>query len=181
MDPIKKLTDLEIIINDEITLFGNTTSIKEEIYHNMWRITFDNDFIKTITKKDLFIFLEKLLEERSLQILEKYPNLKATFYIWYDELAGQLRFNILSGDNVRPPFGCTLNILKSPMPILQKFLDDMQSEHPPLGWENLKIINPGDPGWDEDDNDDNNDKIQNVYVITLPQPTFTNFIKKIIS
>jgi hypothetical protein len=173
---IQKLIDFDFILNDEITLFGNTNSIKEEIYHNMWIIDIDNDFAKKITLPDLSKFLTELLENRSQQVQEKYPTLKATFYLWYDAQSVQLRFNILSGENIRPPFGCSINILESPLPILQTFLDDIQRDPHPLDFQNFKFLEPGDPGWDEFDEDEPEEDISkqtiDVYVTTLPQPTF---------
>lgn len=166
---IQKLTDFNFIFHDEIKLFGNTNSIQEEIYNNMWIIDIGNKFAKKITLQDLTNFLTNLVQNRSQQIQEKYPDLKATFYIWYDPQSVQLRFNIISGEKIRPPFGCSINILKSPLPILKTFLDNIQKDPHPLSWENITILNPGDPGFDDDDDDDDNDWIQDVYVATLPQ------------
>lgn len=182
-DVIKKISDLDHIINDTVTLFGRNDAIKEEIYHNMWSLGFDYDFVKKMTAQDLTFFLVRVLEQRSAQIAKNYPHLKATFYLWYEEQIEQLRFNVLSGENIRPPFGCTLNILNSPQPIFKKFLDDMQSEHPPLSWGNITILNPGDPGWDDfddDDDEDNSNYIQDVFVMTLPKKDISSFIKNII-
>jgi hypothetical protein len=107
-----------------------------------------------------------LLQNRSLQVQSKYPRARATFYLWYDPQSVQLKINILSGEKITLPFGCTINIQNSLLPILQTFLDDIHRNPHPLSWENMTILNPGDPGWD--DEDDVIDWIQDVYVTTLP-------------
>lgn len=164
---IQKLSDLDFILNDEIMLFGNINSIDEEIYHNMWIIDIEREFCKKIALQDLTMFIKNLLQNRSLQVESKYPGAKATFYLWYDPQSIQFRFNILSGENITLPFGCKLNILNSYETILQKFLTEAQSEINALSWGNMKILNPGDPAWD-DDEDDRIDWVQDVYVTTLP-------------
>lgn len=176
---IQKLSDLRFIIDQDIILFDNIKFIQDETYHNMWTIDFDNDFVKSITMQEINEFLIQLLNNRSLQVSKKYPNIKATFYVWYDAQATQLRFNILSGENIALPFRCKTNILTTPLPIIQDFLKDAQAEIHPLDFQNFKILNPGDPGWDEFDNDDKEEDISNhivnVFVITLPlshQPHF---------
>lgn len=177
---IQKLTDFDFILHDEITLFGNIHSINEEIYHNMWIIDIDTNFAKKITLHDLSKFLTELLENRSRQVQKKYPGLKATFYLWYEAQTVQLRFNIISGKNSRPPFGGTFNRLNSPLPILKTFLDDLKRDPHPLSWENIEIIEPGNPGWDDDDDEENDEKyVLDVYVVTLPQNKFENTLQKL--
>jgi hypothetical protein len=142
----------------------------------MW---FEKEYLKTLTLDDLHNFLEKLIEKRSKQIINANKGY-ATFYLWYNPQSACLSFDILSGTNIKLPFGCKLNIIQNPLTVLSTFLKEEQADITSLSWENFKIINPGDPGWDNDD-DNNDDWIQDVYVTTLPQPTFAKFIKKIIS
>jgi hypothetical protein len=179
---IKNWDELQDLLEDPILLSGNTFSVQEEISNNMWAITFDQDFVKTIQVKDLEKFTSQLLSNRSQQINNKFNTIPATFYLWFDEMAFQLRFNILSGKDITLPFGCKLNILNSPAPIFQKFLDEAQAEIHPLDFQNFTFLNPGDPGFEEDDDADNTpDWILDVYVTTLPQSLLTNFIKKTFS
>lgn len=166
---IQKLSDLDFILNDEIMLLGNTNNIDEEIYHNMWIIDIELEFGKQMKLQDLTKFIKNLLHNRSLQVQKKYPGARATFYLWYDPQSVQLKFNILSGEKITLPFGCTINIHNSPLSILKTFLDDIHSDPHPLSWESFTIINPGDPRWDDDDDNAGSlDWKQDVYVTTLP-------------
>ncbi|MCX5923081.1 MAG: hypothetical protein NTU89_00790 [Candidatus Dependentiae bacterium] len=165
---IKNWDELQDLLEDPIFLSGNTFSTKEEISNNIWSITFDQDFVKTIQVKDLEKFISQLLSNRSEQINNKFNAIPATFYLWYDAQSVQLKFNILSGKNIKLPFGCKLNILNSPMPIFQKFLDEAQAEINPLDFQNFTFLNPGDPGFEEEE-EDTIDWILDVYVTILPQ------------
>ncbi len=164
---IQKLSDFDFILDDEIMLFGNIHSVDEEIYHNMWIIDIEQKFGKNFMLKDLTKIIENLLQNRSEQIQKKYPGIKATFYLWYDPQSVQLKFNILSGQEIQLPFGCKINVFNNFLPILKTFLDDIHSDSHPLDWKNFTILNPGDPGWDDDD-DETSNWIQDVYVTTLP-------------
>jgi hypothetical protein len=177
---INNYADLQYLLNVDILITGDLSQQKEELYYNTWCLNFDKDFVKTLSITDLQNFIQELIDNRAKQVININKG-SATFYLWYDEQSFNLCFDILSGKNIKLPFGCKLNILKKTDSILEKFLADTQAETNYLSWENLKIINRGDPGWDKDDENDVPEWIGNVYVTTLPQPTFINFIKKIVS
>lgn len=163
---------LEDLINVDILITGNVTHQLKELYYNTWGMSFDREFVKTLTIQDIDYFVMQLIERRSQQVLDinKGP---ATFYLWYDEQSVCLCFDILSGANITLPFRCQINSILTPTPIIQAFLKDAQAEIHPLDFQNFTFFKPGDPGWDEFDNDDDQEKdisqlIINVYVVILP-------------
>ena len=137
--------------------------------------------MKTLTLLDIYNLLKQLINKRSQQVFQS-NNGPATFYLWYDEQSFNLGFDVLSGINTKLPFNCKINILHTPISILKKLLNDTQSDTNYLSWENLTILNPGDP--DFDDKDDNDDYLTNlmidVYVTTLPQPIISTILKNLI-
>ncbi len=152
---IKRLSDLNEIIEAYIQ-----PSDKNDIkYHNMWAITLDDDLILKIGINDLSKFLSELLDNRRMQL--RQLNLPAIFYFWFDLQALQLRFNILTGNDISLPFGCKVHRLNSPMPILEDYLTTAQT-----------VAREGDivEYLDIDDQDDENEKeyILDVYVKLLP-------------
>lgn len=88
----------------------------------MWAISFDDNLIKTIELNDLEQFLVELLQNRRMQLAQEDPALKAKFYLWFDEQALQLRFNLLFDIHSRLPFGCELKIVPTATLILEEFL-----------------------------------------------------------
>lgn len=175
---------LQELINVDIKITGDLGKQQEEVYYNTWGMSFDRDFIKTLTIQDINDFVIELIKNRSQQVsdINKGP---ATFYLWYDEQSVCLCFDILSGDNIRLPFRCKVNQIATPIPIIQAFLKDAQAEIHPLDFQNFKFFEPGDPGWDEFDKEEEEEDISlktiDVYVAILPQSKIENILKKIIS
>lgn len=175
---------LQELINVDILITGDSTKQLEELYYNTWGMSFDRNFIKTLTIQDIYNFLTQLIKNRSQQVsdINKGP---ATFYFWYDEQSVCLCFDILSGTNIKLPFQCQTNLISTPTPIIQAFLKDAQAEIHPLDFENFTFLNPGDPGWDEFDKEDEEEDISQqtiiVYAMTLPQNKISSFISNIIS
>lgn len=119
---INKLSDLKNILEESIYISGNQSLIEEETDHNMWALTFSDTLIKKLEVKDLEKFLSELLKKRSLQVTSIDPKLIATFYLWFDKQALQLRFNLISDENVTLPFDCKLNLSSSPEPIFNDLI-----------------------------------------------------------
>lgn len=46
------------------------------------------------------------------------------FYVWFDVLAVQLRFSLISTMHEKLPFGCKLEILDDIQPIIASFLNN---------------------------------------------------------
>ena len=165
---IKKFSDLDFIIQDNIFLSGNTKSIQKETYENMWEITFDKQFIAQISIEDLNAFLKKLLQNRSEQMKTRFSHNYATFYFWFDEQALQLRFNILSGKNIKLPFECKLKIEQTVDPIFIHFLSEAQRIAIHGNLQDFIIIDRDDPRWDTFEDIDPTSWTQPVYVKKLP-------------
>ncbi len=168
---IKKIKDFDFIIQDYIYLSGKRGfNVKNETYNNLWNIMLSDAFIKKATLADLQNFFHALLKKRKEQIKALPIKSDVTFYMWVDELGRRLCFNLVSGRNFFPPTECTLNIVKTPELILQKFLDDekkylAQGGH--ILFKDMKFFEPGDPGFDDIDEPDPKDGIQDVYVTTI--------------
>lgn len=161
---ISKLNDFEFIINDDIYLSGSPLIVKEETYNNFWQISFDEKLLKKITVKDLNKFLETLLKKRSEQIAKMSNEFVATFYLWFDEQSAQLCFNLLSGEDIELPFACTVRLVDFADIVFNKCINEAQN--PAMGWDQIEIIEPGDPSWDDEDHDPKK-YILDVYVTTL--------------
>jgi hypothetical protein len=91
----------------ELLFNGNT---EEEANHNLEMITFSQKQLKNIQESDLIDFFKKIIEIRKSIILNNHIS-DTYFYLWHDELAGNLRFSCIEGKNF--PFGCRLNLLSS--------------------------------------------------------------------
>lgn len=160
---ITNVNDLEEIIESPIFIACGKNSLDKEISTNMWAISFDNAIIKQITIDKLLQFTDNLLNQRKQQLSALNVYCGVIFYMWFDEMASQLRFSMISGLNKTLPFGCQLNIVDSRNTILAQFL---QSQHnSEIGWDELKeIINQTD---EHDDDDPEKPFILDVFVKIL--------------
>lgn len=163
---ISNLIDLEFIVNDDIYLCGSSSGVKEEIYNNFWQISFDENLSLKLSKNDLHYFLSLLLKKRKEQIAIISNTLVVTFYMWVDEQSNQLCFNLLSGQDITLPFGCTVHVVNSVDIIFNKFIHVLRN--PALSWNNIEIIEQGDSRWDSDEEDiDPKKYVLEVYVTIL--------------
>lgn len=114
--------DLQDIINDLIYIGSSEADLQEEIETNMWRISLSPDLINQITTDDFNEFLNKVIQNRKDQIESSSSNLGMYLYLWFDIMANQLRFNLISDINKKLPFSCEIQILNNPREILDDFL-----------------------------------------------------------
>ena len=167
---IKKITDFKKILNSPIYLDRETAQLQEGILKNAWGFGLSDKFLKKITIMDLSQFVSDLIIHRTRQIRDMNLGKNATLYIWFDAMALQIRFNILSGENIELPFGCTLNFVESLNVILQQYID-AEYEDSKNSYYTFDAVRERDsegnmPDW-EYENKDFDEYIQDVWVTTL--------------
>lgn len=114
--------DLEDITNDSIYIGSTAADLQKEIETNMWRISISTNLVNQITTDDFNEFIYKVVENRKDQIENSSSNLGMYFYLWFDFMASQLRFNLISDINKKLPFSCEIQILNDPKEIIDDFL-----------------------------------------------------------
>lgn len=119
---IRKFSDFDKVIKNKITLIGKQELFLEEIQENMWCLSFSHTMLKKITQKFLSKFWDRLIQAIREQCHQEHIQIPITVYLWFDELAGQLRFNTLSGRKKDLPFGCTLRFVNDMQEIFNDFL-----------------------------------------------------------
>jgi len=117
------LIDLNEIIEAEMYLGKTTGDLQKEIHENMWMITFPLGF-KQMNKDWFSNFIEEVIDNRKNQI-----NQNAIFYLWYDSMANQIRFNIISAMHNSLPFGCNLEVVNDSNLIYQELVNSSPLIH----------------------------------------------------
>lgn len=115
---ISNLDQFNLILNDLLCLSGKQS---EEIYHNMWCISLEGNLTESITLEQLKHFVDKLIENREQQLKDVSFSKSAVFYMWFDQQALQLRFNVITGGITSLPFGCKVRLHTMPESILNNF------------------------------------------------------------
>lgn len=168
---IEKITDLYQVFEEPIYLSGKTShdQFYKELYANSWGIIVEDEFAKKIKADDIAEFISDLVKFRSKEISMIKPTPHATLYFWFDQQALQLCFNILSGAKRKLPFGCKINIIDSPYPILKEFITVARNNALYGNYLGItKILEKGDPGYGDDFEIDPDKFIPNVWRIALP-------------
>lgn len=155
---IKNIDNFKQIIESSIFIGCNNMTLDREISTNMWALSISSKILKNISLDNLLEFIKTLLYNRNRQISQF--SCSAIFYMWFDEMASQLRFNIISDFHKKLPFSCKLNILDSPTCILKAFLESQKN--PVIPWKDLEKITDS-----SDDIDDEISFVLDVFVVKL--------------
>ena len=156
---IKNLNNFQQIIESPVFIGCDEALLNMEISTNMWAISIAPKILKNISLDYLSEFTKNLLHKKIQQISQLSVPCPVIFYMWFDEMASQLRFNIISESNKKLPFSCKLNIINSPNQVL---IDFLKSQHNPvIPWSDLEEVTNDSEELDEIP------FILNVFVIQL--------------
>ena len=164
---IRKLTDFQKILESPIYLERETAESINNILRNSWGIQISDNLIKELDIKDLSRFISDLIKYRTQQLCEMNLGINATLYIWFEEEELQICFNVLSGENIKLPFYCTINFVDSFSHILNDFLN---KAHEKIVYGSFYVMEPAEkvyPAIDSDEWPDVSQVILNVWVTTL--------------
>ncbi|MNM40334.1 hypothetical protein D3C81_511350 [compost metagenome] len=125
--------NLEEIIISPLFIGSSKNDLSEEISNNMWRISLEQDLDSVIRIEDFLLFFDKLIENRQRQIMESNNQQGMIFYLWFDWMASQLRFNLISRVHERLPFQCELELIENMEPILKEFIEFPYLNGLPIG------------------------------------------------
>ena len=131
---------------------------QEEIANNMWRISVCSELANALTVEDLSAFFDRVISNRKEQVRLLKPIADMLFYLWFDEQASQIRFNVISDAETGLPFVCKIALTNNYNVILKNFLEHPFHDGIPL--ENMQDI-------DFNGEYDSESYSLNVYCVTL--------------
>lgn len=118
------------VANDPITI--NREDVGSEVGNNLWSFSLCPDEAKTLSPDDVACFAEQVIQARSSQARRQSHSM--IIYWWHDELAGQLRFSLISAHHNSLPFKCEITSVTSIHGIAQAWLNSNQGCIP---WQDL--------------------------------------------
>lgn len=86
----------------------------------MYYISMDNDLIKEFSTQELKNFFESVIEVRIKQYEISTTN-GIYFYLWFDWLAAQIRFNLITDFHPKLPFGRKIEVINEIDDIIKDF------------------------------------------------------------
>ena len=119
-------------ISEPIYLTDKTSEINAEINSNNWILSAPMDIISQTTTTDFLEFIQKVKDNYKNQLDKSTLDIDLIFYMWYDEMAGQLRFNFINSNHSKLPFGCKLTHLDRPEEIVDKYLKSHYNDGIPM-------------------------------------------------
>lgn len=130
--------DLSNQISEPLYLTDKTDDVNQEINHNHWILSAPVDILSQTTTIDLLEFIQKVKDNYKNQLDKSQLDIDLIFYLWFDEMAGQLRFNFINSNHDKLPFSCKLKYTNSPEEIVDHFLKSKYLEE--LPWSELEPI-----------------------------------------
>jgi hypothetical protein len=115
--------NLEDIITDPIYVGTSIEELNDEINNNSWRITLEQSLSSEITVNDFVEFFSDVIQNRKHQLSNANETHGMIFYLWFDRMASQIRFNLISDFHDNLPFQCEIDVLESIETIIQDFLE----------------------------------------------------------
>ena len=154
---ISNFDQFDLILNDSLCFSGGQS---EEIYHNMWCIALEGELIESIIFRQLRYFADKLIENREQQLKDSNIHRNAVFYMWFDQQALQLRFNVITNDIL--PFECKVHQVPGYEVVLETFINTVReiSHH----GDPVEFFDNGD--WEEE-NEHKEEYVLNVFAKRL--------------
>jgi hypothetical protein len=111
-----------------------------EARENTWSVRRADEDPSSVASVDAA--LRSLAEAWADRLQKHRAHGDATFYVWYDAQAGELRVSLSSQRASALPFGATVRLLSDPRPILDEFLND--SSPGAIPWTDLMPAQPSD-------------------------------------
>ncbi|MCD6069020.1 MAG: hypothetical protein K0S33_3846 [Bacteroidetes bacterium] len=130
--------DLSNQISEPLYLTDKTDELDEEINHNHWVLSATADIISQTTTTDFLEFIQKVKGHYKNQLDKSQLDIDLIFYLWFDEMAGQLSFNFINSNHDKLPFGCKLKHTDRPEEIVDLYLKSKYHEGIP--WNELETI-----------------------------------------
>jgi hypothetical protein len=113
------------IINDKIFITNQIDQLDEKIKVNCWFISISFDQVKKVDVENFSALIDQIKENRWKELNQSKVNTNLIFYLWYDEQAGQLRFNFITDRHKNLPFRCELKFVDHQNEILDQFLSSI--------------------------------------------------------
>jgi hypothetical protein len=101
----------------------STDELQNEIYHNCLFFDMKEDHSFELDGDEFVAFLSKIKSNRKAQWRAANVAAGMICYMWFDEMAGQLRINFINSNHRQLPFGCPVEFVADEKEIISSFLN----------------------------------------------------------
>ncbi len=114
----------------EIPIAGLTLDSGTAANANLRTISVTRDEARDLTPTEVAMFLRRAADSFDELLASSTSGADAIFYAWVDEMAGHLRFSVVS--SMPLPFGCSTRVVADPEIVAQHFINCPQLERIPF-------------------------------------------------
>lgn len=118
--------DLQEIVTDPLYLARSHHDLPREIQDNVWSLSLPQSLAAMFHPAEVKAFLHQVKQNRQAQLQQLDFPLKLHYYLWYDEQAGQLRFNFITTRTATLPFRAPIEASETEEEIIAAFLQANQ-------------------------------------------------------
>jgi hypothetical protein len=119
----KYLIDIIDCDDSDFFLTEDVNKLDLEIYNNCVYVSLDSKERESISSIDLEKFISKVKDDRRKKLINSNLEVDLIYYVWFDEMAGQLRFNFINSNHTKLPFGAKLIVVDSEKEIIAEYLN----------------------------------------------------------
>jgi hypothetical protein len=119
--------ELQEIVTDPLYLADSDHDLPREIRENRWSLSLSQSLAVVFHPTEIKVFLQQVKQNRREQLHQRDLALELYYYLWYDEQAGQLRFNFITTRTVTLPFSALLEASETEEEIIVAFLQASQA------------------------------------------------------
>jgi hypothetical protein len=105
------------VIEDELYIGVSVDDLQQEIQQNMWLLSKPTGFDESL--QDWLDLINHIIDNRKQQIAKSSQSM--IFYLWFDEQASQLRFNLINDSHEFLPFNSNIELVPSFYKIVEAF------------------------------------------------------------
>jgi hypothetical protein len=117
LDGLLKYEKAELYLSDDPEALGG------ELYQNIVRLEQFPELSKQISSAEILAFFRRIKMNRQEQLRHVHYNVNMLYYLWLNELDGQLRASFVNTNNKEHPFDCELNWMKTERELIDLFLE----------------------------------------------------------
>ena len=136
------------LCHEPLYLGTSSADLPREIAENRWLISATQDECAEVSVTEVISAINAVSSCWKARVVARADSRGALFYIWFDEMASQLRCCVISDRNAVLPFGCVTEPVSRMEPIIVAFLSS--SYHEGIRWEELDEVEWSVPGEDDE-------------------------------
>jgi len=114
--------DIQEIKSDRLFITDSVDNLEEEVKNNCWSISMKKEIASACEVDEVIEFLRDVKADRREQLKKSEYKVGLIYYLWFDEQAGQLRFNFINSNHDRLPFAARLAFVDTENEIISDFL-----------------------------------------------------------